>query len=468
MSVRMTTRSPGRATSPQTQLAELDLVVLGGGPAGVAAAERAAELGATVALVRPRPERATGATATCLLRSTVARLAASPERGGYGDAVRLRGGVRFDELRARAAQIATAQVVATDARLQRSGVSIIEGIATFEGAHALSVESEDGAMLVATDRTLVATGATGERPRGVDFDGRSVVGADELLAFRETPARLTIVGAGALGLELASLYAALGSRVFVVEQAARVPAFAERSVSDAMLAGLADQGIELRTSTRAIGVERGYDGTVTTLLEGLPSIASRGAIWATGLRAGTGRLGLERAAIATDPSGRIVVDQRFCTSRPDVFAAGGAVAGWIPAPESAQAGRAAASYALGSEPDDPFWPTARAIATVTGLASVGPTSDELDELDIPYVRGTSRAGELVVLVSPVTRLLLAAHAFGSDALGLVDLAQIAIRAGITVDELARAPFCHPELGEAYRLAAASHRLPGPRDVASTR
>jgi NAD(P) transhydrogenase len=452
-------------------VAEHDLVVLGAGPAGIAAAERAAELGATVAIVRPRPQHASGAASSGLLRATVAELAGSSERAGYGAAVRLRAGVRFDELRARAARSATAQLAAADLRLQHAGVSIIEGSATFAGDHAVSVEGAGGAVLVTTDRTLIATGARGERARGVELDGRTVLTVDEVLAFRETPARLTIVGAGALGLELASLYAALGSRVTVVEQAPGVHAHAERSVSDAMLAGLADQEIELRTSTRAIGIEHAYDGTVTTLLEGLPSLTARGAIWAAGLRAQTERLGLERAAIVSDRAGRIVVDRRSCTSRPDVFAAGGVVAGWMPAPESARAGRAAASYALGSEPDDPFWPTARAIATVAGLASVGPTSDELDERGIAYVRATSRPDELVLLVSPVTRLLLGAHACGSDAIGLIDLAQIAIRAGITVDELARAPFCHPELGEAYRLAACDaspRRLPGPRDVASTR
>ncbi len=446
--------------------AEFDVVVLGAGPAGVAAARRAAELGAHVAIVGLRSRHAGGAIPARILRAAYAD-AASPVRGeSYGGALHTRSSLQFDELRTRADRVSEQQAASVDASLRALGVTLVSGRGSFDSPHSLTILDGIGTRALRAGRVIVAVGATPQRPARVEFDGRTVVGPDDLLLLHALPARLTIVGAGPIGLEYASLFASLGSRVVLLEEASSFASFADGKVLDALLAHLDRMHVEILTSTRAAGVERDAYGTTFTLIDGQPPIASRGVIWAAGMEPATTGLELAAAGVSVDPQGWIGVDSRFRTSHPDVYAAGAVVDGWMLASESEVAGRAAASAALDHEPDDAGWPIARTLHTIPEIASVGPTQAQLEREGTPYVRGIASAGDVLaaqvggdldsvleLYVSPRDRTLLAAHAFGARSIDTIHLAQMAIGSDITVDALADFPFNHPSFGEAYTVAA---------------
>jgi pyruvate/2-oxoglutarate dehydrogenase complex dihydrolipoamide dehydrogenase (E3) component len=458
---------------------EHDLVVIGGGPAGVAAVERARELGARVALVRPPALQVGGDVSARVLTAAAAQAPASRGNDGYGNALRARSVLDLGELRARAGRIVVAQQMRIDARLRACGVTIVEGFASFCSAHGLRVTGAGPADMLATARTIVAVGAGASRPATVAYDGRSIVSVDDVLSLDRVPTRLTIVGASPLGLEYASAFAALGTRVFLLEQAPVVSSIADGRALAALLEQLARQGVEIRTSSRAIGARREGDGTVSTMLDGQPPVVSRAVIWAAGLRGATDDLDLFRAHVAVERNGMLAVDARGCTSNPDVFAAGAVVDGRNGSIAAARSGRAAASAALDSDPGDHGWPLARVLHTIPELAAVGPSSAELVRLGIPFVRGVGRPraplaielgddGEsiLELLVSPGERTLLAAQAFGPRALAALHVAQLAIGLSVTVDAIALVPFSDPDIREAYRLATDDAVLHLPEPVAT--
>ena len=446
--------------------ADYDIVVLGAGPAGAAAARRAAELGAHVAIVGLRSQGASGAVPGRVLRAAYAD-AASPAKGeSYGGALRTRSSLPFDELRARADRVTAQQAASVDAALSALGVTLVSGRASFDSPHSLTISDGIGTRALRAGRVIVAVGARSQRPTTVEFDGRTVVGPDDLLLLHTLPARLTIVGAGPIGLEYASLFASLGSRVVLLEEASSFASFSDGRVLDALLAHLDRMHVEILTSTRAAGVERDAYGTTFTLIDGQPPITSRGVIWAAGMEPATAGLELRAAGVAVDPHGWIGVDSCFRTSHPDVYAAGSVVDGWMPASKSEVAGRAAASAALDHEPEDAGWPIARTLHTIPEIASVGPTQAELEREGIPYVRGIAAASD--VLSAQVGGIWTACSScsyrrtielcwqhtrFGPRSIETIHLAQVAIGSDITIDALADFPFNRPSFGEAYAVAA---------------
>jgi NAD(P) transhydrogenase len=453
-------------TTTYETAADYDIVVLGAGPAGVAAARRAAELGAQVAIVGLRAEHAGGSVPGRVLRAAYTD-AVSPARNEYsGEALKTRSQLSFDELRARADRVAEQHAMSVDATLRALGVTLVGGRASFDSPHELTISDGVATRIVRARRVIVAVGAVTRRPDTVDFDGQTVVGPEDLLTLQRLPARLAIVGAGPIGLEFASLFAALGSHVILVEQAPSFAPFADGAVLDAQLAHLARMHVEILRSTHAVAVERDSYGTTFTVVDGQPPIPSRGVIWAAGMQPGTTGLGLAAAGVTVDRDGWIGVDSHVRTSNPDVFAAGAVVGGWMLASESEAAGRAAASAALNHEPDAPGWPVARTLHTIPEIASVGPTRTELEREGTPFVLGIASApdvlsaqingdldGVLELFVSPVDLTLLAAHAFGARSIETIHLAQMAIATGVTVDALADFPFNHPSFAEAYTVAA---------------
>jgi NAD(P) transhydrogenase len=454
--------------------AACEVAVLGGGPAGIAAAERAVGLGAEVCLVRPPVRRGSGIVPGGILRSAFADAVGPGGRGGYGVPSGTLADLRFDELRDRADRVVQQDAASADEGLRSRGITIVDGLARFDTPHMLTISDGVTTRVLRARRVIIAVGAIPRRPADVGFDGRSIVATDDLLSLGELPALLTIVGAGAVGLEYASLFAALGARVTLVEQAPSIRSFADRSVLDALLAHLASLDVEVRASTHAVSAQRDAYGTTFTHLDGQPPIASRGVIWAAGMQAATSGLDLAAAGVEVDTHGRIAVDSRYRTSNAAIFAAGGVVNGWTVASESARSGRAAASAALDQEPDERGWPIAHALHTIPEIASVGPTRSDLERDGTPFVRGIATAqsvlaaqihGEpksvLELFASPSTRTLLAAHAFGTRSIETIHFAQLAISTEISIDALATFPFNHPTFSEAYHVAArdAISRLP---------
>jgi NAD(P) transhydrogenase len=452
-----------------TELSErYDLIVTGSGPAGRAAAIEAAGLGKRVALV----ERAglggvstnAGTLPLHVVRSAVLELAGQTHV--YGSAYRRRPEVTVDDLVWRVAEVIerARQSVADELRVHH--VDVLDGAARFVDPLTVEVEGPGGRGAHRAARFVVAVGSRPHRPQAVDFDDRIVLDADGILGLRRIPATLAVVGGGPIGLAYASLVAALGARVTVVDARPRLLDAFDDDIVDSLTYHLRGLGIELRLGAEVETVDRVGTNRVLVGLAGGTKLPAQAALYAVGRRGATDDLGLPAAGIDVDERGRVSVDGRYRTSQPHVFAAGdvlGSHPGFTAA--AAQQGRLAALAAFGC-PEVPLAPAPQTVSTIPEVSSVGMTERQATADGIPHVVGAAlyrdlvradvageRAGLLKLLVHAETRRVLGVHVFGTSAAELVHLGQAVISAGLGVELLSGTAFDVPTYSEAYGVAA---------------
>jgi NAD(P) transhydrogenase len=333
----------------------------------------------------------------------------------------------------------------------------------------LVVRTRDGSRNVRAGSIVIAVGTKPGRPAAVDFDDRSVLDSDGLLRQGEIPRRLVVVGGSVIGLEWASMAAALGVQVTVAEKRSRLLEFVDDEIVEALVYHLRGLGVTFALGAEVEAVHRPGDGGATIQLLGGGRLPADGVLYATGRRGATDDLNLPAAGLEADERGRIPVGPDYRTAHAHIFAAGDVVGFPALAGTAMAQGSAAARAALGGPPRSPA-PCAQAIYTIPEIGFVGPDERKLARDATPYVVGTARyrqlargdlAGErcglLKLLVHAETRHLLGAHIFGTAATELVHLGQAAIAAGLTIDYFADAVLNVPTYSEAYKVAALDAR-----------
>ncbi len=282
---------------------DLDLLVIGSGPGGQKAAIQAAKLGKRVAVVE-RPHRIggisihTGTVPSKTLREAVfeelsRRSVAMPDP--LHPEAQERGAVEF--LRER-----TARVVATEAALvrdqfRRNRVGVIYGEGAFEDPHCISVTDERGSRTYTAENVILAVGTVPYRPPGVQFDDRRVVDSDGILRLENRlPRTMAVIGAGVIGLEYASMFAALGTKVTLVDQRDRLLPFLDGEIVEAMQFLLRRRNVTFRFGEEVTGGEIMDDGVVTHLASG-KQIPSETVLYAVGRQGATASLKLENAGL---------------------------------------------------------------------------------------------------------------------------------------------------------------------------
>ncbi len=447
----------------------LDLVVIGSGPAGRRAAVEGARLGARVALVERRGALGGAVTGAGTLPFRTLRAAAlelATARRARGHRAGAERPTTVDDLLWRAGRVVDGERDTIRDELRREHVEVLDGAAAFTGPHTLLVDSPRGARAVAAERVVIAVGTVPVRPPGVDFDDRSVLAADGLVRLREVPRTLTVVGAGLAGLEAASVAAALGVSVTLIDRGPGPDARIDHEIAAALVYHLRGLGVTVRLGAEVTGVTRPDPGTALVHLADGGEIASDAVIHATGRVGATGALGLEAAGLRAGPGGLIPVDDDLRTAVPHILAAGDVAGARGRAAEAVDQGRRAARAALGVPAPPAAAPAPLGVATVPEIASVGPTERQLALTRTPYVRGVAdfgalvrgelsgeRTGLLKLLVDPGTRRVLAVHIFGATATELVHVGQAVIASGLTIDYLVDAVPDIATFAEAYAVAA---------------
>jgi NAD(P) transhydrogenase len=357
-------------------------------------------------------------------------------------------------------------------QLRRNGVEILQGTASFLDPRTLQLRADDEARTVHADRFVVAVGTVPARPPGVEFDGRTVLDSDDVLRLEELPRAATVVGAGIIGLEYASMLAALGVRVTVVDKRPRILDGVDEEIAEALQYHLRGLGVVFRLGEEVEAVRGGGHSAVTLLRSGkrLPSDI---VLYAAGRQGATDGLALDRAGLQADARGRIAVGPDFRTAQPHIFAAGDVIGYPSLSATSMEQGRLAALAAF----DQPARSTPElfpfGVYTVPEISYVGATERELTTQAVPYVVGLGRYRELVraeiagdragllkLLVHADTRVILGVHIFGTAATELVHVGQTAMAAGLPLDYLVDAVFNVPTFADAYKVAAldAANRL----------
>lgn len=453
-------------------LATYDLGIIGGGPAGYVAAIRAAQLGGRVLLVERESIGGTCLNRGCIPTKTLLesgqlfrQVAKAAE---FGIALPGTASVDFPAVMARKQAVVQRLVQSVTDLLLAHRVEIVSGEASLLSPQRLLVRSNDGATLeIQCRNVLLATGSDCADPALPGCDGEGVLDSRAVLSLQRLPESMVVIGASVVGMELASIFNLLGTRVTVLGRRSFLQAV-DQQLARRARALFARRGMKIETGLELRGIERLENGMMRVgyTMAGREHFADGSVVLiATGRRPLTDGLGLAEAGIATE-RGFVRTDRFMRTSVPGVFAAGDVTGGAMLAHVAAHEGAAAAENALGGARALDYSLVPNCVFTYPEIASVGldEASAKAQGADIAVSRfpfsANGRAltmGEEEGLVRMVyekgSGRILGVHIMGPHASELIAEGQVAIRSGLTVSDLAELMHQHPTLSEAIMEAA---------------
>ncbi|MBN2492192.1 MAG: dihydrolipoyl dehydrogenase [Planctomycetes bacterium] len=451
-----------------------DVAVIGSGPGGYVAAIRAAQLGLRAALLEKHRELG----GTCLhvgCIPTKALLESSELYWKLGRGLQAHGittgrtRLSVAALLARKDRVVSELTAGLTLLMKKNRIPVLHGTGAFVAPDRVEVSAEGEVREIEATHVVIATGSAPVALPVLPFDGAIVVSSTDALRFARVPRRLVVVGAGAIGLELGSVWSRLGAKVTVLELLPRIVPFADKRAADALRRALEGQGLEFRLGVRVTGARIGKTGA-TVLFENdrgeKDSVRANKVLVAVGRRPYTEGLGLERIGVARDEAGRIAVGPDFRTSVPGVFAIGDVVRGPMLAHKAEEEGIAVAEVIAGS----PGHVNADAIPSVVytwpELAEVGLNEEAAKARGLPVkvgrayfkVNGRARTlgeeeGLVKVVAHAETDRLLGVSIVGPRASDLIAEATVALEFRGSAEDLARTCHAHPTLSEVLREAA---------------
>jgi dihydrolipoamide dehydrogenase len=450
-----------------------DLAVLGAGPGGYVAAIRGAQLGLRTALIEKRP--ALGGTclnvgcipSKALLESS--ELYAEIQRGLTGHGINVqKATLDLPAMMRRKSGIVRELTDGLDLLMKKNKIRVYRGHGRLTGPHALRVEGEPGPAEIEARQTILACGSAPVELPSLPFDGERVVSSTEALSFDAVPSHLLVVGAGAVGLELGSVWSRLGARVTVVELLPRIVPFADEELSKALHRALSKQGLEIKLECRVDGAERTSDGVRVKILDsqgGTDELEVSHVLVAVGRRPVTQDIGLEQLGIQTE-RGKVVVDRHYRTQVASVMAIGDLIEGPMLAHKAEDEGMAAAEIAAGKPGHVNYDAIPNVVYTWPELASVGLSEQDAKEQGMAVRIGRYRfaangraktlgASEgLVKLVAHAeTDRLLGAHIVGARASDMIAELVLGMEFSASAEDIARTSHAHPTLSEIVKEAA---------------
>lgn len=448
------------------------MVVIGSGPGGQKAAIAAAKLGKSVAIIeRGRMVGGvcvnTGTIPSKTLREAVVYLTGMNQRDLYGASYRVKDKITPADLLARTQHVIGKQVDVVRSQLMRNRIDLVLGHGRFIDPHTIQVDHDvhGERVTISGEHIVIATGTTPVRPPGIGFDEQRVLDSDGILDLKSLPATMVVVGAGVIGIEYASMFAALGTKVTVVEKRETMLEFCDPEIVEALKFHLRDLAVTFRFGEKVTAVDVGSTGTVTTLASG-KQIPAETVMYSAGRQGQTEHLDLANAGLETDHRGRIPVDDRFQTRVEHIYAVGDVIGFPALAATSMDQGRLAAYHAFGEPTEGVTALQPIGIYSIPEISYVGATEVELTRDSIPYEVGVARYRELArgqiagdsygmlkLLVSTQDHTLLGVHIFGTSATEMVHIGQAVMGCGGTVDYLVDAVFNYPTFSEAYKVAA---------------
>jgi len=447
-----------------------DLIVIGAGPAGEKGAAQAAYFGKHVAVVERSQvpggtPATTGGIPTKTIREAALYLTGFRRREVYGIGLDLSPQISLERIRERAEDVVQLTIDTVRENLDRHGIELVRGEARLGADRFVVVEGEKERVLRG-NVVLIATGSRPFRPATVPFDDPDVYDSESILELDRMPRRLVVVGGGPVGCEYASLYAALGVEVSLVDAGERLLPFMDAEISSLLAKVFGGMGIRLVLGQGVATIGRQEGELAVTLADG-EIVRPEEVLFAAGRAGNTEDLGLADAGIEVDQRGRIVVDDHYRTSAEGVYAAGDVIGPPALASVSMEQGRVAVCHAFGipfKESVDPLPPFG--VYSIPEVAMVGMTEQAAAAAGIEHEVGRAWfvqnarariAGTTDGLVKLVfrreDRTLLGAHVMGEIASELVHLPQAVLHGGGTIDRFIHTTFNVPTYAEAFKYAA---------------
>lgn len=460
-------------------MAHYDMLVIGSGPAGQKAAVQGAKLGKRVGIIERREVVGgicinTGTIPSKSLREAVLYLSGFRQRNLYGASYRLKRNITMEDLAFRCHHVMQAEQRIIEDQLARNHVELIHGSASFLDANRLAVEREGKTIEHTANHIVVAVGTVPARPPAVPFDGASVIDTEELLTLNRLPASLTIVGGGVIGCEYASILAALGVEVTLVERRPCLLEFVDTEIIEALQYHMRNVGVVLRLGEEVATVNKSANQDVTVRLKSGKMISASTLMYSVGRMGATARLKLDEIGLQRDDRGRLKVNENYQTAIPHIYAVGDVIGFPALASTSMQQGRHAACHAFGL----PFHTISHllpyGIYTIPEISMVGRNEEDLTRSGVPYEVGIARyreiargqligdtVGMLKLLFHSQTRELLGVHGIGEEATELIHIGQAVLAYNGKLDFFVDNVFNYPTLAECYKVAAldALNRFP---------
>jgi NAD(P) transhydrogenase len=363
------------------------------------------------------------------------------------------------------------EIDVTRHQLMRNGIELIPAAATFCGPETMRLDYIDGstARTVKAAKIILATGTDSTRDPHIPFDGKDVFTSDDVLKLDKLPRTLAVVGAGVIGCEYASIFAALGVRVTLIDQRDRLLPFVDAEIVDTLSYHLRENRVTLRLneSVQNIEVVEGdQHGRVRLHMQSGKTIFAEKALYSVGRTGATGKLALDQCGLGCDGRGRLKVDDCYCTEIPGVYAVGDVIGFPALASTSMEQGRLAVCHAFGIPTSSAPSLFPYGIYSVPEISMVGKTEEELTHEGIAYEVGKARyreiargqiigdtTGLLKLIFHSETRELLGIHIIGDGASELIHIGQAVLAFKGTIDYFINTVFNYPTLAECYKVAA---------------
>jgi NAD(P) transhydrogenase len=448
-----------------------ELVVIGSGPAGQKGAIAAAKLGKRVAII-DRQEMVggvclhTGTIPSKTLREAILYLTGLRQRAFYGRDYKLKQEISVSDLGSRVDFVKTREKQVINQQLSRNGVETIYGVARFADPNRLEVEQKGDLTAVTADHILIACGTRPAHASDIPFENKRILDADQLGRVDKIPRDLIVVGAGVIGIEYASMMAALGVKVTVIEQRPTLLDFTDQEILETLCFHLRRQGVVFRLGEKVTGVVVDEQGMVQAKMESGKRVHAEGLLYAVGRQVNTDLLSLAAAGLSADSRGRLSVNQQYQTDVPHIYAAGDCIGFPSLASTSMEQGRMAVSHMFQGTRRTSATLFPYGIYTIPEISMVGKTERELTEERVPYEVGVARydeiakgqmagdeTGMLKILFDRDSLKLLGVHAIGESATEIIHVGQTVLAFDGTIEFFRDSVFNYPTFAEAYKVAA---------------
>lgn len=455
---------------------DYDLLVLGSGPAGQRGAIQAAKLGKRVAVIEKKAVLGgtcinTGTIPSKTLREAVLHLSGYRERGFYGASYTVKERITVEDLLSRTETVIRHELDVIRHQLARNRVELLSGNAAFTGPHSVQLTplTGRGAREITAERILIATGTHATADSRIAMDGKSVFICDDIMKLDSLPRTLTIMGAGVIGAEYASIFATLGVRVTLIDKRNRLLPFLDSEIVDALTYHLRQNRVTLRLGEEVVSAEVLGDDTAAkvkiTLASG-KTIVNDKALYSVGRAGATDSLNLAAAGLSAHDRGKLKVNEHYQTDVPHIYAAGDVIGFPSLASVSMEQGRLAACHAFGEPAKSVPALFPYGIYTIPEISLVGKTEEELTAEGVPYEIGKAhyreiargqimgdQTGLLKLIFHAESHELLSVHIIGEGSSELVHIGQAVLSFGGKLDYFLNTVFNYPTLAEAYKTAA---------------
>jgi NAD(P) transhydrogenase len=451
---------------------DVDLICIGSGPAGQRAAIQASKLGKRVAIVEK--QRCIGGVCieTGTIPSKTFREAVRRAYSGPGLEASNQFGAHcrptMDQLVGHIGRVIEREIEIVRDALARNDIEMVHGRATFVDPHTVQVESLEGKRIITAEYVLIAVGTIPSDPPKASIDGQTVITSDSILSLDKLPRSIAVVGAGVVGIEYASMFAALDVQVTVIDQRPRPLEFLDAEIVDELMHQMRKHDVTFRCgeTVSQIDIVESPQRKALVSLDSGKHVAADVILFSAGRVGATQALELKAVGLEPDQRGRLGVDDHYGTSVPNIYAAGDVIGYPSLAATSSEQGRIAACHMFGApaEPMGSHFPVG--IYAIPEISMVGATEQDLTQRKVPYETGVARYSEISrgqilgdhsgmfkMIFHRDTRKLLGCHCIGSGATELIHIGQAVLGLGGGLDYFLSTVFNYPTLAECYKVAA---------------